>query len=220
MEAQLPRVDGGVAGVRHVVDLVEPVGEEAVLVAQTLGEDAKELVRQEPLVDAIQVPEPGHGAPAQEHGAEHVLLRPVDDAAQLVPVVDLQEVEVLHGCPGDDHAVVVLVLERVERVVELDQVVLTHVRGLVRGDAHEVAAHLQRRLADEAEDLGLGLDLGGHEVEDDHPERANLLLGGRLFLEGEDSLLPQDLLGGKAIWDVDGHVCLLGWCERARRTGA
>ena len=135
-----------------------------------------------------------------------MLLAPVHDLAELVPVVNVLVLQVLHGRAGDDEAVVVLVAEGVERVVELDEVVLGDVGGLVGGDAHEVAAHLQRGLGDEAQDLGLGLDLGGHEVEDRHAQGTNLLVAGHLLLKGEDALLLEDGLGGQAVGDVDGHA--------------
>ena len=184
------------ARVRHVVHLVEAVGEEVVLVAEPLRKDAEELGRQVLLGDTIEVVEACERAPAQVHSREDVLLGPFDDLAELLPVVHVLEGHLLHGRPGDDEAVVVLVAEAVEGVVELHQVVLRDVRGRVGRDAHEVAAHLQRRLGDEAQELRLGLDLGGHEVEDDDPKRADLLGGSDLLLEGEDSLGVQDPLGG------------------------
>ena len=61
-----------------------------------------------------------------------MLLRPVDDPAELVPVVDVLEVHLLHRSARDDEAVVVLVTERIKCVVELHEVVLRDVRGLVR----------------------------------------------------------------------------------------
>ena len=208
MLRELVGVDRGVTRVRHVVDLVEAVREEAVLVAQALWEDPEQLAPQLFLGDAVQVPEPGERAPAQVHGGEHVLLAPVDNATELVPVVDLLERHLLHGRAGDDEAVVVVGLELVKRLVELHEVVLGGVFGLVARDAHEVAAHLQRGFRDEAQDLGLGLDLGRHQVQDRHGKRANLLLGRGLLLEREDALLVQDLLGGKAVGNIDGHVLL------------
>ena len=137
-------VDGGVAGVRHVVHLVEAVGQEVVLVAETLLEHAEKLGSEHFLWDAVEVVETGERAPAQIHRREHVRLRPVDDPAELVPVVDVLELHLLDRRAGDDEAVVVVVLERVEGVVELDQVVGAHVRRLMAAHAHEVAAHLQR----------------------------------------------------------------------------
>ena len=132
-------------------------------------------------------------------------LAPVNDLAELVPVVDVLKRHVLHGGAGHNEAVIELVAEGVESVVELNQVVGAHVGGLVAGDAHEVAAHLQRRLGDEAQNLGLSLHLGGHEVQDGHAQRADLLGLGDLLLQGKDALLVQDLLGGKSVGDVDGH---------------
>lgn len=132
-------------------------------------------------------------------------LAPVHDLAELVPVVDVLKRHVLHGGAGHNEAVIELAAEGVESVVELNQVVGAHVGGLVAGDAHEVAAHLQRGLGDEAQDLGLGLHLGGHEVQDGHAKRADLLGLGDLLLQGKDALLVQDLLGGESVGDVDGH---------------
>lgn len=205
MLGELRRVDGGMAGVRHVVHLVKAVGEEVVLVAETLLEDAEELGAELALGNLVQVPQGPQGAPAQKHGAEDVRLAPVNDLAELVPVVDVLKRHVLHGGAGHNEAVIELVAEGVESVVELNQVVGAHVGGLVAGDAHEVAAHLQRRLGDEAQNLGLGLHLGGHEVQDGHAQRADLLGLGDLLLQGKDALLVQDLLGGKSVGNVDGH---------------
>ena len=164
MLEQVAHLDGGMARMGHVVHLVEAVGEEVVLVTQPLREHAKELRWQLLLADAIEVVQRGERRPAQVHGREDVLLAPVHDAAVLVPVVDLLEGQVLHRRARDDEAVVVAVGEGVEGLVELDQVVGRDVLGLVGGDPHEVAIHLDRRLGDEPQNLSLGLDLGGHEV--------------------------------------------------------
>ncbi len=200
----LALVGHGVAAVRHVVDLVKAVGEEVVLVAQALREHAEDLAAEDALVHAVEVVEAGKGAPAEEHRGKHVLRGPIHDFAELVPVVHVLKGHLLDGRAGDDEAVVVVDLEGLEGVVELHQVV-GGVRGLVGGDAHEVHAHLQRRLGDEAQDLRLGLDLGGHEVEQADVERANLLLAGHVFLKREDALLLQNALGGQAVGNVDGH---------------
>ena len=198
-------VDGGVTGVRHEVHLVEAVGQEVVLVAESLLEHTKKLGAEHLFWDAVEVVEARKRAPAQIHRREHVRLRPVDDSAELVPVVDVLELHLLDRRAGDDEAVVVVVLERVEGVVELDQVVSAHVRRLMAAHAHEVAAHLQRRLRDQAQDLRLGLDLCGHEVQDDHAQRADLLVVRDFFLERKDALLVQGFLGGQAVGNVNGH---------------
>ena len=137
-----------------------------------------------------------------------MLLGPVHDAAELVPIVDALERHLLDGGARDDEAVIVVGLEVVERVVELHEVV-RRVRGLVARDAHEVDAHLDGRLRNEAEDLRLRFDLRGHQVEQSDAQRTDLLLASHVLLEGEDALLLEDALGGQAVWDVDGH-----WSER------
>lgn len=198
-------IDGGVARVRHVVDLVEAVGEEVVLVAQPLLEDAEELRAEGLLGDAVEVPQRAERSPAQEHRGEHVGLRPVHDTAELVPVVDVLELHLLHRGARDDEPVVVVVLEHIKSVVELHEMVRRDVRRLVGAHAHEIAAHLQRRLRDEAQNLRLGLDLGRHKVQDDDLKGADLLPLGHVLLQREDALLVQELLGGQAVGNVDGH---------------
>jgi len=202
---QLAHLNGGVARVRHVVHLVKAVGEEVVLVAQALREHAEELLPQRLLGNLVQVPQASERAPAQEHGREHVRLRPINNFAELVPIIHGIELQVLHGRAGDDHAVVELVLELVERLVELDQVVLRDVRGGVAAHAHEVAGHLQGRLGDETQNLRLRLDLLRHEVENHHVQGADLLARCRLFLQREDALSVQYCLRGKPVGNVDWH---------------
>ena len=143
---KLRRLNCGVARVRHPMHLIKAVREKVILVAQALHEHAKELGGQLSLGNVVQVIEACEGSPAQIHGGEDVFLRPVDDLAELIPVVYLLEGQLFYGRTRDDHAVVVFALEAVEGVVELNKVVLGYVGGLMGRDAHEVAIYLQGRL--------------------------------------------------------------------------
>ncbi len=46
--------------------------------------------------------------------------------------------------------------------------------------------HLQRGVAEQAQQLGLGGDLGGHQVEDGDAQRADILVAGALLAHDED----------------------------------
>ena len=195
----------GQTGVGLQGDLVETVGQEAVFILQILGEHAEQLGRQVALAHAVPVVERGHRAPAQVHGGEHMGPGPIQDGLELVPIVHLFERQVLHRRTGDHESVVIVVAERVKRLVELDQMVGADVGGLVRGGLHEVDLHLQRGLGDQAEQLGLRLDLLGHEVEDHQLERADTLTFRLGFLQREDAFRIEYGSGRQAAGDLDRH---------------
>ena len=74
-----------------------------------MPEDAESLLRQRVFGHAVEMMEAGLRAPADVEGRMHVGLRPVEDAAQLVPVGDVLEVEQFDRRAGHDEAVEFLV---------------------------------------------------------------------------------------------------------------
>ena len=51
--------------------------------------------------------------------------RPVENRLELVPVIDLVERQVLDRGSGDDETVIVVVAEGIQRLIELDQMIVT-----------------------------------------------------------------------------------------------
>ena len=101
------------------------------------------------------------------------------------------------------------VADVVERAVERLQVTGAHVRGLVRLGTQQVHLHLQRRVGELAHDLRLGGDLGGHEVEDEHAQRTDVLVQ-RAVLGHDKDVLALELRGGReGVGDANGHGCSL-----------
>ena len=133
-----------------------------------------------------------------------MLIRPVEDFGEFFPVVHILEGHLLHRGTRHDQAIVVVGLQGIERLIELHEMV-ARMRCLMARNAHEVKAHLEGRLRDEAQDLRLGLDLCRHEVQEDDTKRADLLSGCHFLFEGEDVLVVQDLLCGQAVRDIDRH---------------
>ena len=172
-------------------------------------EHAARLSRQVVLLNTVVVIQARLRAPANVQRGVHVRGGPVHDLAELGPVVDLLERHLLHRRARDDQAVVVDIADVVERAVERLQVAGAHVRGLVRLGAQQVHLNLQRRVGELAHDLRLGGDLGGHEVEDEHAQRADVLMQ-RAVLGHDKDVLALELRGGReGVGNANGHGCSL-----------
>ena len=171
--------------------------------------DAARLCRQVVLLNTVVMIQARLRAPTNVQRRVHVRGGPIHDLAELGPVVDLFERHLLHRRARDDQAVVVDVADVVERAVERLQVAGAHVRGLVRLGAQQVHLHLQRRVGELAHDLRLGGDFGGHEVEDEHAQRTDVLVQ-RAVLSHDKDVLALELCGGReGVGDANGHGCSL-----------
>ena len=131
--------------------------------------------------------------------------RPLEDLAQLLPVIDLLEGQLLHWSAGDDHAVVGVVLDLVKGLVEGEHVLGGGVLADVRGHHQQIHLHLQGGIAQQAGQLGLGGDLGGHEVEQQDLQRTDILGDGAVRRHDEDVLASQLRGGGQVVGNLDGH---------------
>ncbi len=78
---------------------------------------AGELGRQLVLVDTVVMVQASLRAPADVEGGMHVGGGPIHDVHQLVPIVDVREIELLDRGAGDDQPVEALVAHLVERAV-------------------------------------------------------------------------------------------------------
>ena len=189
--------------------VVEAADQRALRLHQIMLEHAARLCRQVVLLDTVMMVEPRLRAPTNMQRRVHMRGGPIHDLAELGPVVDLLERHLLHRRARDDQAVVVDVADVVERAVERLQVAGTHVRGLVRFGAQQVHLHLQRRVGELAHDLRLGGDLGGHEVEDEHAQRPDVLVQ-RAVLGHDKDVLALELRGGReGVGNTNGHGCSL-----------
>ena len=135
--------------------------------------------------------------------------RPVENRLELVPVIDLVERQVLDRGSGDDETVIVVVAEGIQRLIELDQVIVTDMGRFVGGCLHEVDFDLQRRFGDQAQQLRLGFDLLGHQIQDHQFERSHTLALRLGLLQGEDAFRVEDGTRGQAAWDLDRHVLIM-----------
>ncbi len=146
-----------------------------------------------------------HRSPADVHRRMDIGGRPVEDLPHLVPVGDLFILQQLDRCACYDEAVELAILDLFPGLVEGKQMFLGGVLGLVPADAHQRKLRLQRRCADEARHLYLGLDLVRHEVEKPDLERADILTDRHRFSHHPHTLVAKGLKCGQRIGNLDGH---------------
>ena len=128
-------------------------------------------------------------------GGVDVRLAEIHDLAQFRPVVHLLKVHGLHRGTGDDHAVVAVVLHLVKGLVKSLKVGSRHMGGRVAGSLQQGHVHLQRGVGQQPGDLGLGGDLGGHQVQDQDLQRADVLCQCPLPVHDKDVFFIKGIKG-------------------------
>ena len=190
---------------RHEEVIVKAAGQGVLIVQNFVIINAGELFGQGDLLDAVAVIQTRLSAPADEQSGIDMVLGPIEDLAQLAPVIDLFVVEQLHGRAGDDHAVKALLTDLVKGTVELGQMLLRGVLGHMGRHLQQLDIHLQRRVAEQSEQLGLGDDLGGHKVDDHDPERPDILSGRAVFGHDKDVLALENLCRRQIVRHFNRH---------------
>ena len=150
---------------------------------------------------------PNFNRPADVHRRVHMRARPRHDLAELLPVVYVLEFELLDGRSGEDHTVVKAVLDLGKILVERLEVR----EGGIAGDVlHLQKLHidLQRRVREQAHELRLRLDLLGHQVQDEHPERSDILMLCAKLRHDKDIFLFESFISGQIFGNSDRHGVL------------
>ena len=118
---------------------------------------------------------------------------PVENVAQLVPIVHVFEVEVLDGCSCDDEAVELLVSHLFEVAIEGSHVFDRCVFAGVSFDLHEVYLELQRCVREESDEVRLSRYFQWHEVEDSDSQGSDVLRIRSFVAQHEDVFLSEKL---------------------------
>ena len=195
----------GVPGVGGLEDVVKAAEQGGIGFKYPVVEHAEELFRQRTLLHAVVEVEPRLCAPADVEGGVDMTAGPLHDLTQLVPILHLGEVQVFHRRAGDDHAVVFPPADLIEGGVKGLQVVLVDVLGTITGSPEQLYLDLEGRVGQLAQDLCLGDDLGGHQVEDEHLQGPDILVQSPVFGHDEDILPLQGGAGGEGVGNFDGH---------------
>ena len=168
-------------------------------------ETAEGLFGQHMLGHPVEMVDHRHPAPAHAEGGMDVGLRPVEDLAQLVPVGDGLEIQMLDRRAGDDQPVELLARHLAERAVERRHVLGGGVAGLVPGHPDQLEVDLQGCRADQPGELVLGLDLLRHQVQKPDPERPDILRGRAVGRHHHHALAVQHVEGGQVGGQGDRH---------------
>ena len=110
------------ARVRYVENIVKATQKALVLHTAMVLIDAEDLLLRPVLRDAVVIVEPRLRAPADMERREGVLLAPLHDLCDLVPVGDLLKGILLDRRPRDDEAVVLFMAHLGKRAVELRKI--------------------------------------------------------------------------------------------------
>ena len=201
--------NAGVAGMGGVEHLVKAAHQRVRGPGDLVQEHAEHLLVQQLLADAEMVVQRGLRAPAHVQGGVHVGLAEFQNPAQLVPVIHLFKGHGLHRRTCDDHTVVPLIFHLVKGRIEGIQMLGRHMAGRMAGRLQKGQLHLQRAVGQQAGQLGLGDDLGGHQVQHQNPQRADVLVFSPFLMHYEHIFLAQDFIGGQGFGNNQRHGSLL-----------
>ena len=201
----LPHLGPAAHGDQHVVRKAAQEGRGGLQVR--VPEAAERLGIQRVLGQPVEMPRHRHPAPADAERRMDVALRPVEDAAQFVPVGHLVEGQLFDRGAGHDQPVEAVArrLDLGERTVEGFEVIGGGVAAFVIRHADQRQVDLQGRRADQPRELVFGLDLLGHQVQQRDPKRPDVLRGGPARRHDHHALARQDVVCGQVFGQGDRH---------------
>ena len=173
-----------------------------------MEENARLFGGESVLRNAVVVVKPGLSRPADMESGEYGRFRPRHDAAQLVPVVHVLEIEVFDGRAGDDQTVETLVLHVVERAVEGLHVFLGRVLRLVRAGAQKRQFDLEGRVRQKTDYLRLSRNFRGHKVQNGETQRTDVLSDGAPLVHDEYVFFLERVPCGQLLGYLDRQLGL------------
>jgi hypothetical protein len=123
--------DFRMTGMGYIVDFIKTPAQHGRLPVHMMGEDAEDLFIHGIFGDPEMIIKAGLGTPADVEGAVDMGLGPFHHLAEFVPVFYLFEVHQFHGSSGDDHTIVILILDLIKSIVESNQVLHRCILGMM-----------------------------------------------------------------------------------------
>ena len=149
--------------------------------------------------------ESGLRTPADVQGGINVGQRPLHDFAEFIPVVHLFKRHLFHRRAGDDQTVKPLAADFVKGFIEFEQVLAGGVFGNVTAHLQQFNIALDGRVAEQAQQLGFGLNLFRHQVEDGDVQRTNILAVSALLIHDKDVFFLKNSRGRQCGGYIDRH---------------
>ena len=183
--------------IKHIVEAPED-GVQGL--QRPMREDAEHLLLQRILGHSIKMVQPCLGRPADIQRGSDMRPCPIENFRNLIPIRHLFEVHLLHRCPGDNHAVILLIAHQLKVGVEGFHVFDGRILRRMALDFHERDFHLKRRIGEQTHQVSLRRNLQRHQVEYDEPQRADILSRGTRRIHHEYVFLLQQLYRRQSVW--------------------
>ena len=189
------------AAVRNEKHIIESTKDRQLLetLAHVMFENAEHLLAELVFRHAVIMVQPRLRSPADIERRSDVRACPVENGLKFAPVVHALKIEVLHRRARDNHPVELLAPHQVEVAVERLHVLYRRVLRGVALQLHKAHLYLQRRVGEQADEVGLGGNLNRHQVEDDDFQRTDVLCARARRVDNEDILFLQQINGGQFI---------------------
>ena len=124
--------------------------------------DTEQLLRQLSLVNTVIMVESGLRSPADMQGGIDVVLAPLHNLAQLIPIIDFLKGQKLHRCASNNHSIVAFALHLIEGLIKGIQMGLGRVLRNMSGGLKKLDIYLQGAVAQQAQQLGFCFYLSRH----------------------------------------------------------
>ena len=121
--------------------------------------------------------------------------RPIKNGAQFIPIVHALKRNGFHGSASHNHTIEFLFPQSLKILIEHHHVLYRSVFGCMGTEFHEVNLHLQRRVGEQPDKVGLRGNLQRHKVEDNNPQGTDILIERAALVHDEDILTLQQLDG-------------------------
>ena len=159
-------IDGRMAGHGNEVTIIEAAKQRMIGHGGIVLVHAEELLRQNPFLHAIITIETRLGGPAEMEGGEDVGIGPFEIFQHFRPVFHFFIGHLFHRRPGDDETVIFPVFDFIKGEIIFFQIRPVRMGRLAGCDAGEIHIDLERRIAQEPEQLHFRGLLDGHEIQD------------------------------------------------------
>ena len=139
---------------------------------------AKGFVRKIVFLDAVEMVNHRHAAPANTQCGLHIGLGPIYDFNHLIPIGDIGKIQMLNWGASDDQPIKFFIFDCAEGLVEFFHVVGCGVFCLMFSHAQERQFNLQRCGTNQPGKLIFCLDFKWHEIEQRNAQWSDVLTVG------------------------------------------
>ena len=132
--------------------------------------------------------------PADMEGRKDMGLRPIHNLRKFLPVFHLGEVHLFYRRTGDDHAVIILLLNIPKLYIKRIKMRRTGMCRLMTGDFHKCNFRLYRKVRKYTKKIQLRVLFQRHKIQNQNLERTNVLGDRTVLIHHKDIFRFQNML--------------------------